>query len=429
MNIRPYPQNAKKHPKDQIEKLARAIERFGFSPAIEVDKEGVIVSGHGRWMAATENLGWIDLAIGAARVPVGDHRIPVIILDDLSPTEIKAKRLADNKLAETDTDMILAIQELKELQIEGFDIELTGFSSDLLLDEEDKDDVVPETPAVAKSKPGDVYILGGHVLMCGDSTDPADVGKLMNGHMADMVFTDPPYNVNYSGQGENTSNTIMNDNMSKESFATFLHEVFARYHEITKRGGGLYVFHSSSTQHQFQKAMEDNGFYIKSQIIWNKPTAAMGWGDYRWKHEPMFYASFKDAKTIFYGDRTNTTVLDFQKSDQELLNWVKRQKRLEAEGKTTIWTMKREPMGDYKHPTQKPVELITYALVNSSKEGDIVADLFGGSGATLIACEKSGRSCYTMELDPKYVDVIVSRYCTFAENEEIIKNGETITWK
>lgn len=429
MNIRPYPKNAKKHPKDQIEKLARAIERFGFSPAIEVDREGVIVSGHGRWMAATENLGWVDIAFGSARVPVGDRRIPVIVLDDLSPDEIKAKRLADNKLAETDVDMILAIEDLRELQINGFDPELTGYSLDLLVDPDEEDDVVPEAPIVPQSQKGDIYVLGEHVIMCGDSTDHEDVGRLMNGHLADMVFTDPPYNVNYSGRGANTGTTIMNDNMDKAAFDTFLKEVFARYHETTKRGAGLYVFHSPTTQEQFANAMRENGFEIKSHMIWNKTVPSMGWGDYRSKHEPFFYAAFKDSKPKFYADRSKVSVFDFHKTEQELITWAKRQKRLEAEGKNTIWTMKREPAGDYKQPTQKPVELITKAIVNSSKRDDIVLDLFAGSGATLIACEKTGRKCYTMELDPKYVDVVVSRWFQFTETNEVVKNGVACEWK
>ena len=428
MQIRPYPKNAKRHPKDQIEKLSRAIERFGFSPAIEVDAEGVIVSGHGRWMAATENLGWTDIAWGSARSPVSDKRIPVIVLSDLTDDEITAKRLADNKLAETDVDMILAIEDLKGLQLNGFDPELTGYSLDLLIDPADDEDTVPEAPIVPQSQKGDIYVLGEHVIMCGDSTDHEDVGRLMNGHKADMVFTDPPYNVNYSGSGKKTANGIMNDNMSANDFDTFLWEVFKRYNEITKHSAALYVFHSNKTQSQFEKALDDSGFDVKAQIIWNKPSAGLGMNEYRSKHEPMFYCSFKDSKPAFYGDRTGTTVWDFHKDESALLKWAKNEKRLEHEGKTTVWTMKREPVAGYEHPTQKPVELITKAIVNSSKRDEIVLDLFAGSGATLIACEKTGRKCYTMELDPRYVDVVVSRYCTFTENSEIIKNGKTILW-
>jgi len=156
--------------------------------------------------------------------------------------------------------------------------------------------------------------------------------------------------------------------------------------------------------------------------------AALGWGDYRWKHEPMFYAAFRNEKTTFYGDRTHSTVWDFQKDDAALLRWAKNQRALDAEGKNTIWSMKREPVGEYKHPTQKPVELIGYALKNSSKEDDTVVDLFGGSFSTGIACEKMGRICRAMELDPRYVDVCVSRWCKYTENTKVIKNGVEIDW-
>ena len=214
--------------------------------------------------------------------------------------------------------------------------------------------------------------------------------------------------------------------MSKENFDKFLRDVFNRYSEVSKTGAGWYVFHSPSKQHQFQKAIEDSGWKVKNQIIWNKPTVSMGWGDYRWKHEPMFYCG--KEKTVFYGDRANSTVLDFHKSEQQLLNWAKKIKRDEQNGKTTIWTMKREPVLEDKHPTQKPIELIQYAIHNSSKLEDILADLFLGSGATLIACQKTGRICYGMELDPKYVDVIVQRYVDYVDNPVVKLNGKTISW-
>lgn len=228
--------------------------------------------------------------------------------------------------------------------------------------------------------------------------------------MADCVMTDPPYNVDYSGDGKNTKNKILNDNMTPAQFDTFLGAVFARYSEVTKKGAALYVFHSSSTQAQFEKAIDSAGMEVRQQLIWNKPTMSMGWSHYRWKHEPFFYCGFKDKKTQWYGDRTNPTVLDFHASEAQLIAWVKKEKRLEQEGKTTIWTMKRANVQEYIHSTQKPVELIVYALVNSSKHDDIVLDLFAGSGSTLIACEKSGRVSYSMELDCRYIDLIISRY-------------------
>lgn len=409
VKIKPYHKNAKKHPEKQIQQIAESIKAFGFNQPIVIDKNNEIVVGHGRYEAA-KLLGLTD--------------VPVIRADQLTEEQVKAYRLADNKLNESEWDMTLAIEELKGLSDEMID--LTGFDRDLLIEDDEKDDLIPENPP-AVSKLGDLYILGKHRVLCGDATKKEDVEKLMNGNKADMVFTDPPYNVNYSGRGENTSEGILNDKMSKESFDVFLEEIFKRYDENCKTGGGWYIFHSSSTQHQFQKAIENSGWNVKNQIIWNKPTASMGWGDYRWKHEPMFYCG-KD-KTIFYGDRTNSTILDFHKSEQQLLNWAKRVKRDEQNGKTSIWTMKRDSVQGYKHPTQKPVELISYALYNSSKAEDIVLDLFGGSGSTLIACEKTNRIGYLMELDEKYVDTIIQRYVDYTKNENIIKNGEQIIWQ
>ena len=242
-----------------------------------------------------------------------------------------------------------------------------------------------------------------------------------------MAFTDPPYNVNYKGGGENTSNTIMNDKMSKESFLMFLEDAFKQMANNSKDGTPWYIFHSSSTQDQFKEAITKSGWEVKTQMIWNKPSATMGWADYRMKHEPFFYCGKEE--TTFYGDRTGTSVWDFQKSDQELYNWAKRQKKMEAEGKTTIWTMKRDNVNDYVHPTQKPVELIQRAITNSSKAGDVILDPFLGSGSTLIASEKMGRVCVGLELDPKYVDIIVQRYVNYTGQEEIVKNGEKIIWK
>jgi DNA modification methylase len=265
-----------------------------------------------------------------------------------------------------------------------------------------------------------------HRLLCGDSTSVDAAEKLMGGPKADMVFTDPPYNIDYKGQGKRTSNTILNDNVSAADFETFLCEVFKNYNRHTKSGAGIYVFHASRTQKDFENALHKNGYEIKNQLIWNKPMSALGWGDYRWKHEPFFYAGKKGEKVQFYGDRTHSTVWDFQKTEQQLLNWARRQKKLEVEGKTTVWSMKRDNVQEYLHPTQKPVELIAYAIINSSKGEDIVLDLFGGSGSTLIACERSNRICHTMELDPQYCDVIVKRWQNFTGKQATLEgDGRT----
>lgn len=409
--IRPYERNAKKHPEKQVKKIADSIDEFGFNQPIVVDKDGVIIVGHGRYFAS---------------IMLGLEEVPVIELN-IDEKRAKAYRLADNKLNESDWDMSLVIEELKEIEEEDL-IEKTGFSNDLLLEPEDKDDVVPEE-VQPKSIVGDYYELpGGHRVLCGDSTSEEDVARLMGDVKADMVFTDPPYNVNYKGQGKNTSNIILSDNVEDDDFELFLIKVFKNFADHTKDGAGNYVFHASRTQIAFENALKENGYEIKNQLIWNKPVAVLGWGDYMWKHEPFFYAGKKDKSIQFYGDRTHKTVIDFQEDEQSIIEWAKKQKRLEKSGKSTIWSMKRDAVNGYVHPTQKPVELICYALTNSTKTGDVVMDLFLGSGSTLIASDKLGRVCYGMELDPKYVDVIIQRYVDYTGNTNIKKNGEDIVW-
>lgn len=409
-DIVPYGKNAKKHPDKQVIQVANSIQEFGFNQPIVVDKNNVIIVGHGRFLAAHF---------------LGLKEVPVLVLD-VSEEKAKAYRLADNKLNESEWDMQLVISELKELSLEMVD--LTGFDRKLTLENTDRDDDTPELPAISKTKVGDMYEFGGHRILCGDSTKEEDYVKLMKGIKADMVFTDPPYNINYSGQGKNTSNTIMNDKMGASQFKEFLIQAFKRVRESIKGSAGLYVFHSPTTQREFEEALNINGMQVKYQLIWNKPSAGLGMGDYRSKHEPFFYANVKDQTPNFYGDRTNTSVIDFQKTDEQLLRWAKKQREAEKEGRNTIWTMKREPVQDYKHPTQKPVELIMYALNNSSKVDDIILDPFLGSGSTLIACEKTNRLCFAIELDPRYVDVVIQRYVEFTNNRQIVKNGEVITW-
>lgn len=363
---------------------------------------------------------------------------PIWIIDDagktvfgepeskpMTETQEKFYRIADNALNESEWDRQILKLELQDIPINLLTI--TGLQR-LVLKTSDMDDVVPDIPSKARSKEGDIYELGQHKIMCADSTKEETYTKLMGDSKADMVFTDPPYNVDYHGQGQNTSTTIMNDKMSSSKFLEFLTDAFKQWAGTVKRGAGLYIFHSPKTQQEFEEALKRTGFSVFYQLIWNKPSAGLGAGDYRSKHEPFFYCGFKDSKPMFYGDRTNTTVINFQKTDAELMNWAKKQRELEKGGKTTIWTMKREPVQEYVHPTQKPVELIMYALANSSKVDDIILDPFSGSGATLIAATKTNRRCYGIELDPKWVDVIVERWCNFTENRNIKKNGEKIIW-
>lgn len=411
-DLKPFLLNAREHPQEQIDLLAQNIRRFGFTVPVIIDKDNNVIAGHGR-IKAMEAL--------------AETEVPCLRMEKLTEQEVDALRIADNKLAEmSHWNMKALIPALKGLSSDLF--MLTGFEKDLIIDPDDKDDDVPEVPTNSVSELGDMYELGKHRLVCGDATSMEAIRALMGEVKADMIFTDPPYNVDYEGRGENTSNGIANDDMTPEAFKVMLNGAFESYRQLIKEGAGMYVFHASRTQIAFEEAMRANGFEIKNQLIWNKPVASMGWGDYRWKHEPFFYVGVKGYSPQFYGDRTHSTIWDFQKSDAQLLAWAKKMKRKEAEGQTTIWTMKRDKLTDYVHPTQKPVELIRYALQNSSKAGDVVVDLFGGSGSTLIACEKIGRVCNTCELDPRYVDVIVQRYVDFTGNTEIIRNGKPMTW-
>jgi DNA modification methylase len=217
--------------------------------------------------------------------------------------------------------------------------------------------------------------------------------------------------------------------MAEHEFSGFLAAFFTNASAHAKAGAGWYVFHSSSTQDQFKEAMEQAGLEVRAQLIWNKPMAALGWGDYRWKHEPFFYGGKRETKLVFYGDRTHKTVFDFHESEKELIAWVKREKRLETMGLSTIWSMKRDSVHEYVHPTQKPVELITYAIVNSSKAGDLVLDPFGGSGSALIACEKTNRNARLVEYDPGFADVIVQRYVDYTGVTDVKKNGVVEVWE
>ena len=409
-SVQPYGKNAKKHPEKQVNQIADSIREFGFNQPIVVDKAGVIIVGHGRYLAA--HLLGLDI-------------VPVVEVD-ITEEKAKAYRLADNKLNESEWDMQLVVAELKSLSLESVD--LTGFSRKLVLQNNDRDDDVPPVPKTARTKVGDLYEMGGHRLLCGDSTEQSDVTKLMQSTKADMVFTDPPYNVNYKGSGKNTSEGIMNDKMQDAEFRHFLIAAFNQMRLFTKEGSGMYIFHDPSTQRVFEEALNANNIEVLAQLVWNKPHAGLGMGAYRSKHEPFFYAGAKGITPQFYGDRTNTTVWDFQKSAEDLAKWAMKQKEAESNGRTTIWTMKREKVQEYVHPTQKPVELIMYALLNSSKVGDVVLDTFLGSGSTLIGCEKTNRNCYGMELDPKYADVIIERWCEFTNNRNIVKNGEKILW-
>ena len=371
----PFGNNARTHSDAQIAQIAASIAEFGFVNPILVGSDGLIIAGHARALAARQ---------------LGLTVVPVIVLDHLTATQRRALVIADNQLAlGAGWDETLLHLELAALQEEDFDLGLLGFNDDelvgLLAGENTAqgltdEDAVPDTPQTPVSISRDLWILGNHQLLCGDATASADVARILSADTADLVFTDPPYNVDYQGYTEDRLK-IQGDKMSDSEFRQFLDATFRSYRSVVKPGGSLYVSHPSSFQREFQNAMETAGFEVRCQIIWAKNTFAWGFGRYKFQHEPVFYAHVAGQKDPWYGDKSQST----------------------------LWEEKK-PAANRLHPTMKPVELIERALVNSSKAGDIVADLFGGSGSTLIACERCNRHARVMEIDPVYVDVIVQRW-------------------
>jgi DNA modification methylase len=382
----PYDRNSRTHTDAQVAQVAASIIEFGFTNPILVDGTNGIIAGHCRLRAAQ----LLKLT-----------EVPVIPLDHLSEAQKRAYIIADNKLAELagwDEEMLKL--ELGELRNEEFNLELIGFSQeeiDDLLDLGEEggkagltdDDDAPDVAENPVSQPGDLWILGNHRLMCGDSVVLTDVERLMGGAKADLVFTDPPYNVDYTGYTKEKLK-IQSDKMTTEEFVAFLQGTFASYRVLIKPGASMYVCHPSSFQREFQNALESAGFSVRAQIIWAKNTFAWGFGRYKFQHEPIFYCHVEGESDAWYGDKTQST----------------------------LWQEKK-PAANRLHPTMKPVELIERALRNSSKAGDRVVDLFGGSGSTMIACEKTGRESSLMELDPKYADVIVKRWQDFTGRQAV----------
>lgn len=427
--IFPYEKNQKKHPAKHIEQVAKSIKEFGFNQPIVVDKQGVIIVGHGRYEAAK-----------ALKLPT----VPCLEVD-LTDEQAKAYRLADNKLNESDWDMGLVIEELKGLSPEMLD--LTGFDKDLIIEPDEKDDEVPEIPEEPKSKLGDLYELGEHRVLCGDSTQEEAVLRLCGDNKAQMCFTDPPYNIDYQGgmntHGQNKRDGIQNDKMGKDAFREFLSKALKPIVENTE--GGIYVCMSSSELDSLKEAFESAGGHWQSFIIWVKNNFTLSRADYQNTFEPILYGWNNKVVNHYFSDRRDManvwedlskvktefdgkdTTISFQGFKVKINGKVEKGEVIRKKQRTDIWRCDK-PNRSAEHPTMKPIALVQEAIENSSKQGQIVLDTFLGSGSTLIASEKTGRICYGMELDPKYIDVIVQRYVDYTGNENIIKNGETIQW-
>ena len=398
-SLRPDPANARKHDGKNLNAIASSLEKFGQRKPIVVTPDSIVVAGNGT-LEAAKSLGWTEIAI--ARTPVG-----------WTWDQIKAFALADNRtaeLAEWD-DKVLADQ-LLELDANGWDLKDIGFETlePPALVEILEEDQIPGLPAEATTKMGEIYQLGRHRLMCGDSTNKTHVEKLMDSQLADLVVTDPPYNVAIeNSQGM----TIQNDDMSNQEFKNFLTMCFKNLESSLKQGGAFYVWYASREHINFESSLNDAGFKVRQQLIWNKNTFILGRQDYHWKHEPCLYGWKDGAAHYFMDDRTQSTMLENKKSNVNSMSKEEMQeliKELLSDKISTTVLNEDKPSVNDLHPTMKPIKLIGRLIKNSSKQNEIVLDLFGGSGSTLIAAEQIGRNCFMMEYDPKYVDVIIKRW-------------------
>ena len=402
----PYENNARINDK-AVDVVANSIKEFGFKNPCIIDKNNIIVAGHTRVLACKK---------------LGIDKVPCIVADDLTEEQIKAFRIADNssaQIAEWDIDKLM-----KELETIDYDMEQFGLAEQLAeinkaaqkQTEEDNFDVEANLPDEPISKLGDIYKLGDHILMCGDSTKANDVDMLMNGELADMVFTDPPYGVSYKGTNNPNGREweiIKNDTLRGNDLFLFLLEAFKNIKRKLKLGGAFYIWYANSNSMEFETALLGAELKKKQILIWQKGLV-LGHSDYHWSYEPCIYGCHPDKNCEWYGDRCQTTYCNLNPIDIEKLkkeDAILILKKLYED--KDVWEIKRDNVNDYIHPTQKPIGLAGKALNNSSEKGMIVLDLFGGSGSTLMACEQLGRKARVMEFDPKYVDAIILRWETY----------------
>ena len=388
----PYARNSRTHSPEQINKLRSSLREFGFVNPVIVDRELNIIAGHGRVIAAREE---------------NIKEVPCVFADHLTEAQKRAYIIADNRMAmDAGWDEEMLRVEIEALQADAFDIALTGFDEkelSKLFDDgnethEDDFDVDEELKKPCISKTGDVWTLGRHRLVVGDSTKPETYEVLMEGRKANLVITDPPYNVNYEG----TACKIQNDNLASDAFFDFLFDAFSNIEKVMADDASIYVFHADTEGLNFRKAFDAAGFYLSGCCIWKKPSLVLGRSPYQWIHEPCLFGWKKKGKHLWYSDRRQTTVWEFDKTRKNT-----------------------------DHPTMKPIPLLAYPITNSSMSNTIVLDAFGGSGSTLIACEQTDRICYTIELDEKYADVIVKRYIEQAgtsENVSVLRGGQTYSF-
>lgn len=390
----PYVNNARTHSAEQINKLRSSLREFGFINPVIIDRNYNVIAGHGRIEAAKAE---------------GISEVPCVFADHLTETQKKAYILADNRMAmDAGWDEELLKIEIESLQAEDFDVALTGFNgseiAELFSDSgdnitDDDFDVNGELSKPSVTQSGDLWFLGSHRLICGDSTKEDTYTRLMDGKKANLTVTDPPYNVNYEG----SAGKIKNDNMEDGKFYQFLLDAFSNMEKAMAEDASIYVFHADTEGLNFRKAFSDAGFYLSGTCIWKKQSLVLGRSPYQWQHEPVLFGWKKKGKHQWYTGRKESTIWEFDK-----------------------------PKKNGDHPTMKPVPLLAYPIKNSSMPNCIVLDPFGGSGSTLIACEQTSRICYTIELDEKFCDVIVKRYIEQAGSTEsvyVIRDGKTLKYE
>ena len=389
----PYARNARTHSDMQVAQIAASIKEFGFLNPIVIAEDNTILCGHGRLMAAQK---------------LGLKKVPCVKESHLTETQRRAFIIADNKLSlNAGWDNELLSVELTELQGADFDLDLLGFDEkelSQLFDEgneiqEDEFDVETELTKPTFSKTGDIWSLGRHRLVCGDSTKEETYKSLMGKKKANLVMTDPPYNVDYQG----SAGKIKNDNMESDKFYQFLFDAFVNMEQSMASDASIYVFHADTEGLNFRKAFINAGFYLSGCCIWKKPSLVLGRSPYQWQHEPCLYGWKKKGKHQWYSGRKETTVWEFEKSKK-----------------------------NSEHSTMKPIPLLAYPITNSTMSNAIVLDPFGGSGSTLIACEQTDRICYTIELDEKFCDVIVNRYLEQVGTDteiKVIRDGKTFSYQ
>lgn len=376
-HLTPYEKNARKHKNLDVDNIAKSIEKYGFNDPIGIwSEKNIIVEGHGRLLAAKK---------------LKMKTVPVVRLDHMTDDQRREYAIAHNATAElSEWDLDILPDELADLDLSEFDFEFG------IEDEEEEIEIVEdEAPEVDLqndpiTKIGDIWQMGRHRLMCGDSTSIDDVEKLMSGQLADMLLTDPPYNVAYEGKTKDHL-TIQNDSMDNDSFRQFLRDAFSAADVVLKPGAVFYIWHADSEGYNFRGACFDIGWKVRQCLIWNKNSMVMGRQDYHWKHEPCLYGWKDGAGHLWASDRKQTTVIDWQRPTKAEI-----------------------------HPTMKPVGLFDYQIKNNTKGGDIVLDLFNGSGTTIMACEQNGRNARCMELDPRYVDACVKRWEIFTGEKAVL---------